>query len=277
MPVIGDGAGPAVLLAVAVAALVGVAVLAVLFIRARREVDAVRGQLERLAQGRPRSPAGMAMKAVVATAARVREQGLLGGLLMSSLDDLTRWMTDQRTEIARVAAPDGTVTIFFSDIEDSTALNEQLGDARWIAILDAHDALVRRLVEKRHGHVVKSQGDGFMVVFGQPADAACAAIDIQQALARPPGRRLRRTPIKVRIGMHVGEAVAREGDYFGRNVAMAARIAAEAHGGEILVSDELRAALGEQDGLALVPRGDVALKGLADRQTLWELRRGRAQ
>jgi adenylate cyclase len=272
MPVIGDGAGPVVLLVVAGVALGAVAVLAVLLVRARRQVDALRRQLERPAHAGPRSSAGMAMKAVVETAARVREQGLLSGLLMSSLDDLSRWMTDQRTEIAQVAAPDGTVTIFFSDIEDSTALNEQLGDARWIRILDAHDALVRRLVEKGHGHVVKSQGDGFMVVFRHPADAAHAAIAIQRSLEQRPGRRLRRTPIKVRIGMHVGEAVAREGDYFGRNVALAARIAAQAHGGEILVSDELRAALGEQDGLALVPRGDVALKGVADRQTLWELR-----
>jgi class 3 adenylate cyclase len=104
------------------------------------------------------------------------------------------------------------------------------------------------------------------------AAAARAAVDVQRAFGHGPGRRLRRTSIRVRIGMHVGAAVARDGDYFGRNVAMAARIAAQAHGGPTLVSDELREALAEVDGFVLAVRGDFELKGLSDRHTLWELR-----
>jgi class 3 adenylate cyclase len=71
--------------------------------------------------------------------------------------------------------------------------------------------------------------------------------------------------------LHVGTAVARDGDYFGRNVALAARVAASAGGGQILASDDFRAALAADDRFAFTPRGEVELKGLADRHRLWEL------
>jgi class 3 adenylate cyclase len=129
---------------------------------------------------------------------------------------------------------------------------------------------VRAQVAKLRGHVVKTQGDGFMVVFGVAADAVRAALGIQGALSEPP-RRLRHTQIRVRIGLHVGPVVSREGDYFGRNVAFAARVAAEAAGAQILISDELRIALGDGDEFALVPVGEVELKGLADRHALWQV------
>ena len=259
------------LLLVAGVELLAIGWLAVLLARSRRQVRRLREQLARSSRPTPRSPAGLAMKAVAQTAARVRSHGVVGGLLMSSLDDFTRWLTEHRGEIAEVAAPDGTVTIFFSDIEGSTALNEQLGDERWVRVLEAHDVVVRRHVERRNGRIVKTQGDGFMVVFGDAADAASAALDVQSAVTHRPVRSLRRTAIRVRIGLHIGVVVARDGDYFGRNVAMAARVAAEAAGGEIVVSDEFRTALGELPGIRLEPRGEVDLKGLADPHVLWEL------
>ena len=246
-------------------------VLVLALLRTRRTLSRARRQLAAESGRVARSPAAMAIKAVAQTAARVREQGLVGGLLTSSFEDLGRWMNEQRSDIARVAAPDGTVAIFFSDIEDSTVLNEQLGDERWVRVLSAHNALVRRSVEKRGGHVVKTQGDGFMIVFREAVEAAHAALDVQSALAGPARRSLRQARIRVRIGLHVGETVSREGDYFGRNVAMAARIAAAADGGEVLVSNELRTALADGDEFQFLPRGEVELKGLADRHTLWAL------
>jgi adenylate cyclase len=246
--------------------------LTVAWLRARRDVAAARHELAAASRQSPRSPAGLAMKAVAQTAARVREQGVLGGLLTSSFEDLSRWISDQRSDIARVAAPDGTVAIFFSDIEDSTALNERLGDERWVRVLSAHNALVRRAVGRCGGQVVKSQGDGFMVVFGDPAGAAQAAVDVQHGLS---GRRpvaLRRTPVRVRIGLHVGATVSREGDYFGRNVALAARVAAQAAGLQILASDDFRSALADNERFRFEPYGEVEFKGLADRHVLWELR-----
>lgn len=248
--------------------LAAVVVLLVLYVRSRRRVRWLE-TVDAERHSRPRTVTSRAIKTVVDTALRVRDQGV-GGLLMSSLEELTRWTAQDRAEIARVAAPDGTVTIFFSDIEGSTALNEDLGDDRFVRVLEAHNRIVRAQVGQRDGLVVKTQGDGFMVVFGVPADAVRAAQGIQNALREPP-RRLRDQPIRVRIGIHVGPVVSREGDYFGRNVAFAARVAAQAHGGQILISDDVRGALGTDDEFSLVPAGEVELKGLADRHLLWQV------
>lgn len=267
-------------LAVLLAASVGI--LVPMLLAARRRVRAAEDESERLRvalgqQGSPYSSrtartAHRAVKTVVETATRVRDQGV-GGLLMSSIEDLTRWALEDRPEITRIAAPDGTATIFFSDIEGSTALNERLGDDAWVKLLGAHDTLVRGRVEAHGGHIVKSQGDGFMVVFRSPAEAARAGLDIQAALEDGRGRALRRTPIRVRIGMHTGPVVARDGDYFGRNVARAARVGAQAEGGQILVTDEVQRALAGDAGLALAAEREVELKGLPGSHRLWSVRR----
>ncbi|HEY9562448.1 MAG TPA: adenylate/guanylate cyclase domain-containing protein, partial [Nocardioides sp.] len=166
-----------------------------------------------------------ALRTVVDTAAKVREQGV-GGFLTSSIEELTGIALADRSEIAKLTGPDGTITIFFSDIVSSTELNEQHGDAAWIKILERHDKLIRQQVSAHRGHVVKSQGDGFMVVFGDPADAIATALGIQRRIAALGDSARRGLPVSVRMGMHVGTAIERDGDWFGRNVAMAARVAA---------------------------------------------------
>ena len=270
-----------VIIALAVLLVASVAILASKLRATRRRLHAAEARIEGLLrEAVPSSPyssrtvktAHKAVKTVVETAARVRDQGV-GGLLMSSIDDLTRWALEDRPEITRIAAPDGTVTIFFSDIEGSTALNERLGDGAWMKLLGAHDRLVRTRVESHGGHIVKSQGDGFMIVFRSPTEAARAGLDIQSALDDGRGRALRRTPIRVRIGMHTGPVVARDGDYFGRIVAMAARVGAQADGGQILVTEDVHAALAGDEGLALTEEREVELKGLPGRHRLWSVRR----
>lgn len=209
--------------------------------------------------------AGWAVRTVVDTADRVRERGFVGGLLMTPIEELARWAQQDQEEIAAVAMPDGTVAFLFSDIEDSTRLNEELGDRAWVRLLGAHDRVVREAVHRHAGHVVKTQGDGFMVVFGAPEEALACAVRIQERVGVA-SRRLRRTPVRVRIGIHVGRAVSRDGDYFGREVAKAARVAALAEGGQVLVTEEVRAAVGTAVGAAgdvtLEPAGSTELKGL---------------
>jgi class 3 adenylate cyclase len=194
-------------------------------------------------------------------------------MLLSSIDDFTRWALEDRTEIARVAGPDGTVTILFSDIENSTALNSELGDEAWVKLLADHDRLLHTYVDKHRGHVVKSQGDGYMVVFSTPELALAASLDIQRTLGRTRQRtrRMRRTPIRVRIGLHTGTAIEREGDYFGRNVAMAARVAAMADGGEILVSNEIAEALADAEGFRFTEEDTVEFKGIPGEHRLWSV------
>ena len=230
--------------------------------------------------GFPRSPrtaqavqtAGLAMRTAMDTVSRLRERGVRSTLL-TSIDDFTRWALEDRSEIARVAGPDGEVTIFFSDIENSTALNSELGDEEWVKLLAAHDRLLHTYVDRHRGLIVKSQGDGYMVVFSTPELAIGASLDIQRALSakRQRSRRLRRTPIRVRIGLHTGTAIEKEGDYFGRNVAMAARVAAMADGGEILVSTDIAEALADSTEFRFTEEDTVEFKGLPGEHLLWSV------
>ena len=204
-------------------------------------------------------------RTVIGTATRLREQGV-GGMLMSSIDDLSRWATEDRSEIARLAAADGSVTVFFSDIEGSTAINAALGDEGWVRLLIAHDTLVRAHVERRGGHIVKSQGDGFMIVFTSPVDAVKAGLGNQRSL---------RSRIGVRIGVHEGTVVARDGDYFGQTVAIAARVAARAAGGEILVTQPVADDLIAYGRFRLSGGEPAELRGVPGEHTLWRVGRRR--
>lgn len=201
-----------------------------------------------------------AVRVVWETATLLREKGV-GGALRTSINDLAGWAQVERPDLVELAGDDGRVAILFSDIEDSTAKNDELGDRAWVRLLGVHDRVVRAQVERHGGKVVKTQGDGFMVAFADPVAATRCAIGVQRSLDK--GRRTGREAILVRIGIHHGSVVHRENDIFGRNVALAARVAALAEGGEILVSEPVAdAADGIEDLLVGSPRA-VELKGLA--------------
>ena len=210
------------------------------------------------------------MRRMIRTASKVREHGI-SGLIQSTVEDIQSWASDdERADILNMAASDGTVTLFFSDIEDSTPLNDRLGDATWVKVLAAHDRVLRARIEQYRGQVVKTAGDGFMVAF-RDAEAACrAALGIQRDLPREATLR-RFGGIQVRIGVHTGQVVARDGDYFGRNVAMAARVANLAHGGEILASDAVREALDDDAAVVLEELEAVELKGLPGEHVIWRI------
>jgi class 3 adenylate cyclase len=206
----------------------------------------------------------MGMRAVTdqALALKLAAQGLAGVDATTSIDDVVAAVESERPDIRAHAAPDGTVTILFSDIEDSTILTERLGDERWLELLRGHNSIFRRHLREQDGYEVKNQGDGFMLVFPSPAGALRCAIEVQRALAG----RAAASPeerIRVRMGLHTGEAIAEEGDFFGRNVVLAARIAAQARGGEILVSDALREQAQGEDGLSFDAGRELELKGMA--------------
>lgn len=238
---------------------VGLAVLWVLLTRARREADELRGRVDTRAMlltgGRE------AVKQVWQTANLVRERGF-GGAIRSSIEDLADWFEVERPDLARLV-PDGRVAILFSDIEDSTALNNRIGDRAWARLIGRHARLVQRHVADHGGHVVKSQGDGFMVAFAAPEQAVRCGIALQRAMRRP------RHGIRVRIGVHTGKSVRRGEDLFGRNVAMAARVAAEADGGEVLVSEAVRDAVSGVDGITVGDSREVDLKGFSGRHRVY--------
>ena len=235
--------------------------------RARREVERLRRALERQSSLTTHRPAARAVRAMVETAVKMRDEGF-GVVVKDSLEALARASQEDQTRLARLAGANGRVAIAFSDIEDSTVLNDQVGDAEWVKLLASHDKLVRSAVGARGGHIVKSQGDGFMIAFADPAEAVRGALDLRAAIEAG-DRRLRKRPIQVRVGVHVGTAIERDGDLFGRDVALAARVAAEAVGGEILVSDAIHEAVAEEDDLLLVEAQSVELKGLPGVHRLW--------
>jgi class 3 adenylate cyclase len=200
---------------------------------------------------------------------RLEAQGLTGVDVTTSIDEMVSALEEERPDMRAHAAPDGTVAILFSDIEDSTVLTERLGDERWLEVLREHNAIFREQIARHDGYEVKSQGDGFMLAFPDPCEALECAIDVQRAFAERE-RDGSGEVLRVRMGLHTGEVIAEEGDFFGKNVILAARIAAQAAGGEILVSEELREAAsagngaGESNGESRFDDGrELELKGLA--------------
>ncbi|WP_328359876.1 adenylate/guanylate cyclase domain-containing protein [Mycobacterium sp. NBC_00419] len=245
-------------------ALAEAAALAVLWSRlqgSRQETEELRARLD--TRNLLWTGGREAVKTVWQTANLVRTQGF-GGAVRSSIEELADWADVERPDLARLA-PDGNVVIMFSDIEESTALNERIGDRSFVKVIEAHDRQVRGLVKTNDGHVVKSQGDGFMVAFADPAAAVRCGVAMQQALARD-AKRLRNNSIRVRIGIHMGKSVRRGDDLFGRNVAMAARVASQADGGEVLVSEPVRRAVADRD---FDSGRDAELKGFAGTHRLY--------
>lgn len=178
-----------------------------------------------------------------ALALRLEAQGLVGVDVTTSIDDVVAELETERPDLRAHAAPDGTVAILFSDIEDSSIITERLGDQRWLEVLREHNKVFRDEIAGYDGYEVKSQGDGFMLAFPEPCRALEYAIAIQRAFAE---RESSEETLRVRMGLHTGEVIAEEGDFFGKNVILAARIAAQARGGEILVSEQMRTAAEEQ-------------------------------
>ena len=171
--------------------------------------------------------------------------------------------------------PSGTVTFLFTDIEGSTQLWEQYPDEMH-GVLAQHDSILRRAIESNHGHVIKTTGDGFHAVFETAVDAIHATIEAQQKLQTPTataGSQGPRIELKVRMGVHTGEAELREGDYYGQSLNRSARIMAAGHGGQILLSS-VTAELAREHLAAeirMVDLGEHQLKDLIRPERIYQL------
>ena len=159
--------------------------------------------------------------------------------------------------------PGGTVTFLFTDIEDSTRLWEE-APADMADALRVHDAIVRGTIERHGGYVFGTGGDGFCAAFSTAADAAAAAIESQEQL-----RDDTVVDFAVRMGLHTGEAIERDRNYFGSEVNRAARLMSLAHGGQVLVSDATEVLL--RDRVALRPLGEHRLRGLRGRMSVYQV------
>ena len=165
--------------------------------------------------------------------------------------------------------PEGTVTILFTDVEGSTALHTARGDEVARKILGAHEQLVRRLVAEHGGHEIKSLGDGFMVAFASARRAVSCAVSIQRAFDEE--TRASRSETRLRIGLNSGEVIEQNGDLLGAAVNAAARIAAKAAGGQILVASVVKDLAGVVPEVSFANRGRFRLKGFPERWQIFEV------
>jgi eukaryotic-like serine/threonine-protein kinase len=188
----------------------------------------------------------------------------------SSVDQVASSVGSERPSLRPAAAPDGTVTVLFSDIEGSTTLNERLGDVRWLELLRVHHEIVREQVHQHAGFEVKSQGDGFMIAF----PSARRAVECARAIQREIDTRLAdhpEAPIRLRIGLHTGEAIREEADFYGKNIVLAARIADQARGGEILASAVVKELTESAGDLRFNDERDLKLNGLSGTYTVYKI------
>ncbi|HEY6570815.1 MAG TPA: adenylate/guanylate cyclase domain-containing protein [Candidatus Limnocylindrales bacterium] len=163
-----------------------------------------------------------------------------------------------------------TITFLFTDLEGSTRLWEQFPDAMQPA-LRRHDTILREAIETSGGTVVKTTGDGMMAVFGRGVDAATASLGAQRELITESWGET--GPLRVRMGIHCGEAEQRGGDYFGTTVNRAARIMAAGHGGQVLLSSSAASLATEllPAGTGLMDLGEHHLRDLGRPEHLYQL------
>jgi predicted ATPase/class 3 adenylate cyclase len=164
--------------------------------------------------------------------------------------------------------PSGIVTFVFTDIAGSTRLFQTLGD-RYVEILRRHNVLLRRAFEGRGGVEIKNEGDSLFFAFDDPTGAVVACIEGQRALTSE--QWIHGEPVLVRMGVHTGEATPIEGDYIALPVHQAARIAASAHGGQVVLSATTREAAAHPSGTTATDLGLHLLKDFDEPQRLWQL------
>ena len=164
-----------------------------------------------------------------------------------------------------------TLTFLFTDIEGSTALLRRLGEGVYAQALADHHSLIRSSLAAHHGEEVGTHGDAFFAVFSSPSAGAAAAVEMQQALAAhgwPAGEQVR-----VRMGVHTGEAAQTDTGLVGLDVHRAARVAAIAYGGQVLLSETTAALVRDSlpAGTALRDLGAHRLKDLGRPEQIFQL------
>jgi class 3 adenylate cyclase len=188
------------------------------------------------------------------------------GNIKESVYIVAEAVEQRRPDLGSHAAPDGTVTLLFSDMEGFASMTDRLGDLKAREVIRQHNDVVREQLAAHGGYEVELQGDGFLLAFGSARQGLLCAIAIQSAFAKRGARG--GEPIRVRIGVHTGEALRDADKFFGKTVILAARIAAEAAGGEILVSTLVRDLTQSTGDLRFGREREVALKGISASQHL---------
>jgi class 3 adenylate cyclase len=162
---------------------------------------------------------------------------------------------------------EGMASVMFSDIVNSTALADAMGDNLWVATVRNHLALVERLVTKAGGQLIKSLGDGTMSTFS----SARTALEVARQIQRQNAQSTREPPLQLRIGIHSGEVIQTKDDFFGSVVNKAARVASVAAPGEIRLSEASSLMAGSCPEFRFVDPVDTELRGFSGTHMLFRL------
>lgn len=198
----------------------------------------------------------------------VPNEEIFGHPLTVSLEQLEQKVREERPDLSESLAADGTVTIVFTDIVDSTVLTTRLGDHAWLELVRRHNQVIRDVTAAHGGTVVETQGDGSLLAFASARRAVACARAIQEAIdaafadASP--------PLRVRVGIHTGDVLHEADHFYGTAVHYAARVAANALGGEVLVSSLVRD-LVAGSGVEFRESREAELKGLDGSHRLFAL------
>lgn len=161
----------------------------------------------------------------------------------------------------------GIATIMFTDIADSSTLAETLGDARWSVAVNAHLSQVGQIIADHNGTLIKTLGDGTMSAFTSATAALTAAVALQQSIAASSEE----PRLRIRVGLHTGDLVERDGDMFGTVVNKAARVAAQTAPGGICLSDATHIMVGGAAEFRFSKPLQVKLKGLEGEHGIYAL------
>lgn len=172
-----------------------------------------------------------------------------------------------------LTSPDGAITLMLSDIADAATLAERIGPDRWEQLLRDHRLLVERLVANREGHVAKFERDGFFASFNSAHAGLLVAEELQRAFSDL-ATAADELAAALRIGLHSGFVIASADEPQGRNVILAARIAARATAGEILVSSSVKQYTERDPRFHFEPRGQYHFKGLVGEHSVYSVGRG---
>jgi len=170
----------------------------------------------------------------------------------------------------RISTDNAFRTIVFTDLLDSTPLNQRLGDEAYVELLRTHDELMAECLGSHGGLRVKHTGDGLMASFASVAKAVQCMIDMQQALHEYNRSRADEL-LRARMGSAAGEPVQHDHDLFGATVSLAARLSDHAGGGQIVVAGVVRdLCLGK--GFTFESIGEVSLKGFDEPERAYQVR-----
>ena len=186
----------------------------------------------------------------------VPNQQVFGVELTTTLNRLVASVLEASSDLAGASDSEGTATLVFTDIVDSTVLAQSVGDVAWAQVIGSHERTIEHIAGLHGGTVVKFLGDGSMLVFESARAAIRAAVELQRSCDAE--------PYDIRIGIHTGEVIRTANDLLGLTVNKAARVASAATGGSIMVSSTTRDLVGQMEGVRIGEPKIVRLKGISD-------------